>query len=345
MSQPTAKPKTPWWHELSSEELLDVRRCDLDLQIPGTALERRIGQLYGELERKGVGFKPYVWLSTDWFTPDESTGFAVPFYLAHPRLARLEHSQMFEAEGSTHSWCMKLLRHEAGHAVDNAYDLHRRSDWRDAFGVYSAPYRVAYQVDPTSTDYVQHLGNWYAQSHPAEDFAESFAVWLAPQSGWQRAYRGWGALDKLECVDGLLDAVSGKRPVRRSRDRLESLPRQRQTLREYYRKKQSETTRYRRTRFDHELRSLFADKHEAPRREHAATLLARERQEMRKKVSSLTGQSRYLVDQVIDQLIQRCRELDLRVIKPRSQARLGAAVLVTMGALQLTRGHRPRFHR
>ncbi|MFK7740691.1 MAG: hypothetical protein AB8H80_10235 [Planctomycetota bacterium] len=345
MSRQNAKSKTPWWQDLPTEELLDVRLCDLELSIQGTALEDRIQQLHDELSRKELRFKPYTWLSTDWFTPEGSTGFAVPFYLAHPRLVRLEHSQMFEAEGSTHSWCMKLLRHEAGHALDNAYDLHRRTDWRRAFGAYSSPYRAAYRVNPTSKNYVLHLGQWYAQSHPAEDYAESFAVWLAPKSGWQRQYEGWGALDKLHRVDEIVHDVGREKPLRSSRDRPESLPRQRLTLREYYRGKKAEMARARGWRFDHELRLLFDERGEGSRRERAATFLRRERQSLRKKISALTGQYRYLVDQVLDQMIQRCRELDLRVEKPRSQARLGAAVLVTMGTMQLTKGYRPRFRR
>lgn len=341
----TTNPPNPWWQDLPTEELLDVRLCDLELSIEGTALERRIEQLHDELARKEVRFRPYTWLSTDWFTPEGSTGFAVPFYLAHPRLVRLEHSQMFEAEGSTHSWCMKLLRHEAGHALDNAYDLHRRSDWRSTFGPYSAPYRAAYRVNPTSKNYVLHLGQWYAQSHPAEDYAESFAVWLAPKSAWQKAYDGWPALRKLWRVDELVQEVARERPVHTSRDRPESLPRQRVTLRDYYRAKKAAMARNRRTRLDHELRMLFDAPEDARRRERAATFLRRERQSLRKKVSALTGQYRYLVDQTIDAMVQRCKELDLRVKKPRSQARLGAAVLVTMGTMQLTKGYRPRFRR
>ena len=116
--------KRVWWQNLANEDLLDVRICDLELRIPGTALQSRIRQLHDELRRAGLRFRPHVWLSTDWFTPDGVIGFAVPFFLAHPRLARLEHKQMLEVEGGNHAWCMKLLRHETGHAIDNAYRLH-----------------------------------------------------------------------------------------------------------------------------------------------------------------------------------------------------------------------------
>jgi len=90
-------------------------------------LERPVRQLYRELNSRGITFRPHVWLSDEWFTPDGVPGIAVPFYLAHPRLRELERSQMLEVEGGTHDWCMRILRHECGHALDNAYRLHRRA--------------------------------------------------------------------------------------------------------------------------------------------------------------------------------------------------------------------------
>jgi hypothetical protein len=305
----TPRRRKPWWATLPTEELLDVRLCDLDLQLEGSAMAARIDKLHDELHRTGLVFRPYVYLSVDWFTPEESTGFAVPFYLAHRRLAQLEHHQMFEAEGTAHDLCMKLLRHEAAHAFDNAYRLHRRADWRETFGRYSAPYRSAYRVRPTSKHFVQHLDHWYAQSHPAEDWAESFAVWMTPQSRWRQTYADWPALQKLEALDTMV--------------RYASEP----------------------WRFDRELKLVFAPAGASARREHAATFLLRERVALRARVSSLTGQYRYVVDQVLETMVQRCRELDLRIARPGPETRLGAAVLTTMATQQLARGHRPRFRR
>jgi len=322
-----------------------VRLCDLGLDLAGTALQSRVDRLYDELARAGLVFRPYVWLATDWFTPEGSSGFAVPFYLAHRRLVRLEHAQMFEAEGSSHAWCMKLLRHEAAHAFDNAYRLHRRADWRRTFGRYSAPYRSAYRVHPTSKAFVQHLGWWYAQSHPAEDWAESFAVWLAPNSRWQRVYAGWPALKKLEQLDRMVADVADLEPFVKSNDRPQSVRSLRTTLRDYYRRKKASYGQGDGWRFDRELRLLFADPEATSRREQAAAFLERERVALRAKVSALTGQYRYLVDQSVTAMQQRCRELDLRVARPRDQARLGAAVLATMATLALARGRGPRFRR
>ena len=340
----TRRRPEPWWAALPTEDLLEVRLCDLDLRLEGTALQARIAKLHDELARVGLVFRPYVWLATDWFTPEGSTGFAVPFYLAHRRLARLEHAQMFEAEGTSHELCMQLLRHEAAHAFDNAYRLHRRADWRATFGRYSVPYRSAYRVRPTSRHYVHHLDHWYAQSHPAEDWAESFAVWMTPNSKWQKTYEGWPALRKLQTLDTMVRDVGDLRPFVHSSDRPESLPKQRITLREFYRRKKAAYGEQP-WRFDRELRLVFTPADATARREHAATFLLRDRVGLRARVSSLTGQPRYVVDQALQAMVQRCRELDLRVTRPRAETRLGAAVLSTMATQQLARGHRPRFRR
>jgi hypothetical protein len=332
--------RTPWWAALTSEQLLDVRLCDLDLRIDGTALARRIAHLHDELARAGLRFRPYVWLSTDWFTPEGSTGFAIPFYLADPRLCALEHRQMLEAEGSTHDWCMKLLRHEAGHALDNAYRLHRRADWRRTFGSYSDPYRDDYLADPSSKDYVQNLGLWYAQSHPAEDYAESFAVWLGGKARWQKAYEGWPALRKLERLDALLGAIASRPQPVHSRDRPDSLSRLRLTLREHYRNKKASYGPVLPWGHDRQLTWLFGK-----RGERAATFLQQHRVELIARVSALTGRYRYVVDQALAAMIARCRERDLQLQRARTQTLLGAAVLLTMLTLELARGRRPRFRR
>ena len=334
-----------WWTELPTEELLDVRLCDLKLRIEGSALQGRIDRLHGELHRKKLRFRPYIWLSTDWFTPERTTGFAVPFYLAHPRLARMEHSQMLEAEGSTADWCMRLLRHETGHAIDNAYRLHHRKVWRETFGYYSEPYRPDYRPQPSSKKFVQNLGNWYAQSHPAEDYAESFAVWLMPRSKWREQYQGWPALQKLETLDSMLHEIQSQRPKISTRDRPESLPRVKLTLREHYELKKADYHKPQSWTHDRELSWLFSEPCTVTRRERAATFLQRMCNELRGRVSSLTGHHRYVVDQALHAMITRCKELDLRVMRSRQQTRLGAAVLLTMITLTYARGRKPLFRR
>src|SRR5262249_42821707 len=86
-------------------------------------------------------------------------------------------------------------------------------DWRDVFGSFGQPYPDFYKPDPRSRGYVLHLNAWYAQAHPAEDFAETFAVWLASGEAWRNTYREWPALRKLEYVDRTINQTPPPNPV------------------------------------------------------------------------------------------------------------------------------------
>ena len=180
------------WAGWPDEKLLDLRISQLGVTIEGSALEPRIAELQAELDARGLAFQPHFWLSAEWFSPDGVPGVAIPFYLAHPRLAKLERAQMLEVEGGTPEWCMKILRHEAGHAIDNAYKLRQRRRRQQIFGPSYMQYPDYYTPKPYSKSFVLHLDSWYAQSHPDEDFAETFAVWLNPQSDWRDALRATG---------------------------------------------------------------------------------------------------------------------------------------------------------
>lgn len=181
---------------------------ELGLSIRGSRVERMVDQLYGELDARGLALKPPVYLSDQWGCPDGTPLIGVPFYLADPRLERIEDDFAEGIESDEES--MRYLRHEAGHAFNYAYRIYDRPDWRQIFGPYSRPYRERYRADPFSHDYVRHILGWYAQKHPDEDFAESFAVWLTPDLDWRKAYEGWPALAKLEYVDRVMKEVGGE---------------------------------------------------------------------------------------------------------------------------------------
>jgi hypothetical protein len=167
------------WPDLPDEALLDVRFNELGLAIEGSWLEDRITQLREELHTRGLAFEPHFWLSSEWFSPDGVPGVAIPFYLAHPRLMKLENAQMLEVEGGTPEWCMQILRHEAGHAFDNAYALRRRRKRVKLFGKPSEPYPDYYLPRPYSKSFVLHLDSWYAQSHPDELRCASWSTWTS----------------------------------------------------------------------------------------------------------------------------------------------------------------------
>src|SRR2546425_3132464 len=128
------------WADGNDEHLLDLRLSDLDLDLQGSSLQPLIEQVRQELAERDLRIRPHFWLSDEWFCPDGVPGIAIPFYLAHPRLARLELTQMFEVEGGTRDWCLRILRHETGHAIENAFRIRRRARRPQLFGKTSTPY-------------------------------------------------------------------------------------------------------------------------------------------------------------------------------------------------------------
>jgi hypothetical protein len=283
-----------------------------------------------------------VWLSTDWFSPDGVPGIAIPFYLAHPRLAKLEARQMLEVEGGNESECMRILRHEAGHAIDSAYRLHFKKSWREVFGYYSKTYPQYYRPKPNSRNYVVHLDSWYAQAHPAEDFAETFAVWLKPRSGWRQRYRDWPrALRKLNFVDDLMREIANQ-PMRvRTRQQIESLGRLSQTLRQYYERKRRRYGAEWPDLYDRDLRRLFSEDRRFAGRPTAASFLRAIGPEIRTTVAEWTGTHAYTINQVLQDMIERSRELKLRLATTPAKARTQATILLTVHTMNClhTRRH------
>jgi hypothetical protein len=325
-----SRPDPQEWVTWPDEKLLDVRLCDLDLRIEGSELEPRIEGLYRELEASGIRFRPHFWISDDWFTPDEVPGIAVPFYLVHPRLARLEQNQMLDVEGGTPEWCMRILRHETGHAIDNAYRLRRRRKRQQLFGSSAQEYPEHYIPRPYSKSYVVHLEPWYAQSHPDEDFAETFAVWLSGEDVWRKRYSDWPALKKLEYMDRLLREIGARVPLVTTQRKVDPLPRLRKTLRRHYQQKRERYGVDYPNVYDRDLRRLFSDAPEFRSYPSAARFLTRIRKDVRRTVARWTQEYQYRIDQVFGDIIKRCRELRLRLVTSEEQAKLDFTIVLTM---------------
>lgn len=327
------------WESLTNEQLLSVRLCDLKLRFEGTWLQVLSRRIHGELEHHGLKLRPHFWLSDEWASPDAVPGVAIPFFLAHPRLAALERAEMYEVEGGNRRDCLKLMRHEVGHAVQTGYALHRRRRWQHLFGKCSQPYPEHYRPRPGSRRFVQHLDGWYAQSHPSEDFAETFAVWLTPRSGWRRQYAGWPALAKLEYVDELMGELRDAPPKVASRKRPYSIARLRQRLGDYYQEKRERYGRGSSVAYDQELRSVFATEGGSIT---AARFIRKHRAELRGAVASGTGQHPLTVDQILKEMAARCHELRLRAVG--SERQLHQAMLVLLTAHTVHRLHTSQWH-
>ena len=317
------------WASLPDEELLKLRLKDLKVSVKGTWLARCVRNLHEELEERGIRLRPRVWISDEWFSPDDTPGIAIPFYLTHPRLMRLERKKIIDVEGGTVSECMRILRHEAGHAVQSAYQLHRRRRWQQIFGRSSTRYPDYYRPNPASKRYVQHLRLWYAQSHPDEDFAETFAVWLRPRSDWRKRYAGWPALRKLQYVDELMAEIVHEKPVLTRRFQVEPISTATQTLAKHYESKQLRYAIDYPSIYDRDLLRIFSDNPRHWRSQAASTFLRQNRARIRPVVSKWTGELQLTLDAVFDDMIGRCRQLKLRAVGSKRQLRLDFTVLLT----------------
>ena len=333
---------SPDWASFNDDKLLEMRMCDLGLTIEGTDLEPRIAQLNAELDGRGLTFRPRYWLSDEWFTPDGVPGIAIPFYLAHPRLAKLELAQMLEVEGGDPDSCLRILRHEAGHAIDNAYDLRRRPTRRRIFGNPAIEYPEYYTPKPYSKSFVQHLDHWYAQSHPDEDFAETFAVWLDPHAMWAIRYAGWPAQRKLEYMGRLMRELTRTRPRVNSKRQVDPLPRLKKTLAEHYGKKREHYGLDHPDFYESDLRNLFSDAPQYARRPSAARFVRRIRKDVRSTVASFTDSYQYTIDQLLEKIIERCRELNLRLTDDEESTKIDFMVFLTVQTMNYLHSGRHR---
>ncbi len=317
------------WTRLKTAQLLEVRLCDLDLALAGSWIADCLARLHAELKKCGLLFKPYFWISDEWFTPDRVTGIAVPFYLLHPRLLRLERTRMGYIEGATVTTCMRVLRHETGHALDHAFGLHRRRRWQRLFGLSSDHYPLAYRPIPFSRRHVQHLDYWYAQSHPDEDFAETFAVWLAGPRYWRRRYAGWPALEKLEYLQKLMTEIAGEKPQLRTRNYVDPLSRNRNTLKEYYLEKSYKAEKNWPALYDADLKKLFGATSTTDRGQAASAFIRQASAQLRTLLAPWLGSDNYHLQHVLMEITGRCRELKLRATAPRNNLLCDLAILLT----------------
>jgi len=294
------------WHE-ERERLLASRISELGLRIDGTELEPLVAQLYGELDACGIAFKPPVYLSDEWGCPEGIPVIGVPFYLADPRLAALEDELAENLESRDET--MMYLRHEAGHAFNYAYRLYEREEWHALFGPYSRPYVEAYKPNPFAIEFVRHIAGWYAQKHPDEDFAETFAVWLDPQSHWRDAYAGTPALRKLTYVDAVARELAAEPPLVKPRSRDMPVEEMTYTVAEHYDRIAAKPPFIQLPNwFDGDLRRIFATDGDEP----AAAMLRAKKKLIVGEVAYWTGVQPHVVRALADHLIKRVAALDLR---------------------------------
>jgi hypothetical protein len=248
----------------------------------------------------------------------------VPFYLADARLERIEAEMAGAVEDDQEA--LRYLRHEAGHAINYAFRFFERAEWRSLFGSFAKPYRDRYRADPLSRSHVRHILGWYAQKHPDEDFAETFAVWLTPDRDWRREYEGWPALAKLEYVDQLMREVADM-ALDVAAPGEDDLPVEamRYTVADHYAADEAMPIADAR-QFDADLRRIFMGASQAPAGEPAHLFVHRHYREIVGRITYWTSEPPSVIRSLIDHVAGRARDLDLRV------GQLEASTLVELTA-------------
>jgi len=324
--------------EPAYQNLLNSPIRELGLKLEGSPIERFVQQLYRELEAKGLTkFRPACYLTDEWGCPSGEPIIGIPFYLADAALSQLE-KETHDLEDARE--IMMYLRHEAGHAFVYAYKLHNKPEWKQIFGPFRRPYRDNYHPAPFSRDYVRHLPGWYAQKHPDEDFAETFAVWLTPRSNWRKRYRGWPAMAKLVYLDRLARKLGKTDPSRRRGITDVTVAEMETTVAEFYQRNGREEVAVTELTPDTDLRDLFPVSKRKKSAVAASEFLRQHRKPLIDKVAQWTGAQRPLIKTLIDSIEKRAGELDLRADKNRNAEHLAevAAYATALAMTYVTKG-------
>jgi hypothetical protein len=349
--QPLSLPKStiPGKHEFKEshappkrDDLLARRISDLNLRLEESRIARLARRLHDELAQAGFCFRPPVYLSDEWGCPDRVPIIGVPFYLAHPDLTRLEDEFMEGVEAESDDQIMRYLRHEAGHALNYAYRLYDTPQWNSLFGPFLRPYLDDYKPNPFSRSFVRHLPGWYAQKHPDEDFAETFAVWLDAGSNWRKVYANWRCLPKLQYVDDLKGQIGNQPPPVTAENYDTQEEYLNSTVGEFYSRavpRQIEVPPL----FDTALEDIFprhtSSLHDG---QSAAAFLKKHRREIVGAVFYWTGLNNDIVRALVGHFEQRCAAIDLQVpTDSAAKALIETVTLVT--TLSMNRLHTGDF--
>jgi putative zinc-binding metallo-peptidase len=314
---------------------------DLKLAIADTRLAPVIDEFRAELRARGLTkITPTFYLSTEWGVSFGTVAVGIPFYLARPELTELHDEEVGHIEGFNHADILRYLRHEMGHVLNYAYKLYDDESWVKVFGSITQPYREDYRPQPFSRRFVRHLPGWYAQKHPDEDWAETFAVWMTPTADWRADYAQWpSALAKLELCDRLVATFAVREPLVTSTEREDDVAALDYSLREFYKSLPAEPEPGA-AGLDGDLRAIFDDLIEygegvaAQETRPAGELIRRLERQLMADVFRWTGHFPEKTRSLMRDLAKRADAL--RQVYPRAaeaQAIVGVTTLVTSLAM------------
>lgn len=336
MAQKFQKRTAYSWEKLNDHDLLELRFCDLELKIEGSRIEPLVEELYNELQQKNINFRPHVWVSEDWFSMDGIPGIAIPFYVLHKRFSQLCKKMHLEDEGYNKKEAIKLLRHETGHAIDNAYKLRLSHQRQVLFGLSSTDYPESYAPLNSSSNYVSHLNPWYAQAHPDEDWAETFAMWLTPDSKWKELYKDTLAYKKLDFIDKVMKSIAGKDPVVQKKKQPGDISQSRRKLKTFFTEKIDSLTAVPDLNLIPFAHFIFSSEKNFKKKKRADQFLKQNSDSICQKVAQWTGHNSFTIRTIYESFIKNCTQLNLYLMKSERETRIDIACMLTSQIMNST---------
>jgi hypothetical protein len=317
--------------------LLSTPIRDLGLKIAGTPLEPILKEFRKELESVGIKkLKPHFYLSTEWGVPFNTISLAIPFYLARPDLIEVHAERVGHVEGVGRPEILRYLRHEMGHVVNYAYKLYEHDEWIKQFGSITQPYVEEYRPQPFSRRYVRHLPGWYAQKHPDEDWAETFAVWMTPGKDWRATYANWAtALAKVQYCDRTMKLLNEREPDVTATEADEDVSTLVESVEDFYKADDSDTEAPP-PGLDGALLGIFedygemADKTTTAPRQPAADLMRRIERQVMDNVYRWTGHFPERTRRLVRHLAERAKQL--RQVYPEDRETEATIAVTTLVA-------------
>jgi hypothetical protein len=283
-------------------EIEALKICDLSLELP-ECYQAQVEKLERQLKTKGILWRPYFWLADEWFSPDGVPGIAIPFFLCHPRLQKLSTKYLGSCEGKTLAEFYKLICHETGHAIDNAYQLRKKKRRQKLFGLTSTTYPKSYTPRSDSTDYVTHLEDFYAQAHPDEDWAETFAVWLNEKRR-NKIYHGTKAEIKLNYLDEVMqnlksgqEKTSKEKPLHYKKDD--------RTIKEFFLERRQELKLNKNNYYDKVIMNDFSKKKHAT---NAFNYINKIQKEIIQNIEKKSAKDSWVIEKCLNDIKRECKK-------------------------------------
>jgi len=143
-------------------------------------------------------------------------------------------------------------------------------------------------------------------------------------------------------VDDLMQQLAGVPAVVTDQHIVAPLEDNRRTLAEHYRRKQARYATETLDGYDLRLKRVFG-KRDGKRRMRASTFMRAVRPQLTRLLTRRSRLHPYLVHQVVRALIQRCRELDLVVVRSQRVTKRAAMGLLERVMMEILRRDRERY--